>query len=54
MDRGRKAMPVQNKACMARHIRRCQERHRQKVSELRKRTTTKYQGRKQVNNNIKR
>ncbi|KAL7543397.1 hypothetical protein ACHAXR_013323 [Thalassiosira sp. AJA248-18] len=32
MDRGRKAMPVQNKACMARHIQRCQERHQQKVS----------------------
>lgn len=32
MDRGRKAMPVQNKACMARHIQRNQERHQQKVS----------------------
>jgi len=31
MDRGRKAMPVQNKACMARHVQRCQERHQQKV-----------------------
>ena len=32
MDRGRKAMPVQNKACMERYIKRCQERHRQKAS----------------------
>lgn len=31
MDRGRKAMPVQNKACMERHVQRCQERHKQKV-----------------------
>ena len=32
MDRGRKALPVQNKACNQRYIKRCQERHRQKVS----------------------
>ena len=32
MDRGRRAMPVQNKACNQRYIKRCQERHRQKVS----------------------
>ena len=31
MDRGRKAMPVQNKACMERYIQKCQERHKQKV-----------------------
>jgi phage terminase large subunit-like protein len=31
MDRGRKAMPVQNKACMERYIRKCQKRHQQKV-----------------------
>ena len=31
MDRGRKAMPVQNKACNQRYLKRCQERHRQKV-----------------------
>ena len=31
MDRGRKAMPVQNKACYERHIKKCQERHKQKV-----------------------
>ena len=36
MDRGRKAMPVQNKACMTRHIQKCQERHQQKVKERRK------------------
>ena len=33
MDRGRKALPVQNKACNQRYIKRCQERHRQKVSQ---------------------
>ncbi len=32
MDRGRKAMPVQNKACMERYIRKCQKRHQQKVT----------------------
>lgn len=31
MDRGRRAMPVQNKACNQRYIKKCQERHRQKV-----------------------
>lgn len=31
MDRGRKALPVQNKACHQRYVQRCQERHRQKV-----------------------
>lgn len=34
MDRGRKAMPVQNKACMERYIQKCQERHKQKVSHV--------------------
>ncbi|KAL7442307.1 hypothetical protein ACHAXH_006434 [Discostella pseudostelligera] len=34
MDRGRKAMPVQNKACMARHVQRCQERHQQKLRDM--------------------
>jgi hypothetical protein len=34
MDRGRKAMPVQNKACMDRYVQRCQERHEQKVCPL--------------------
>ena len=34
MDRGRKAMPVQNKACMDRYVQRCQERHKQKVCPL--------------------
>ncbi|KAL7535647.1 hypothetical protein ACHAWF_005225 [Thalassiosira exigua] len=34
MDRGRKAMPVQNKACMTRHIQRCQERHQQKLRDM--------------------
>lgn len=34
MDRGRKALPVQNKACNQRYIKRCQERHRQKVSQV--------------------
>lgn len=34
MDRGRKALPVQNKACNQRYIKRCQERHRQKVSSM--------------------
>jgi hypothetical protein len=32
MHRGRKAMPVQIKACNQRCIQRCQARHRQKVS----------------------
>ena len=32
MDRGRKAMPVQNKACNARYVKSCQEMHRKKVS----------------------
>ena len=31
MDRGRRAMPVQNKAYNQRYIKRCQEMHRQKV-----------------------
>ncbi|KAL7536807.1 hypothetical protein ACHAWF_005563 [Thalassiosira exigua] len=34
MDRGRKAMPVQNKACMTRHIQRCEERHQQKLRDM--------------------
>lgn len=34
MDRGRKAMPVQNKACMERHVQRCQERHQQKLRDM--------------------
>jgi len=34
MDRGRKALPVQNKACMARHIQRSQERHQQKLRNM--------------------
>mmetsp|Transcript_3885 Transcript_3885/g.8666 ORF Transcript_3885/g.8666 Transcript_3885/m.8666 type:complete len:183 (-) Transcript_3885:2097-2645(-) len=34
MDRGRKAMPVQNKACMERYIQRCQERHKQKLRDM--------------------
>eukprot|EP00985_Skeletonema_marinoi_P019423 scaffold11135_cov128-Skeletonema_marinoi.AAC.3 len=34
MDRGRKAMPVQNKACMERHVQRCQERHKQKLQNM--------------------
>lgn len=34
MDRGRKAMPVQNKACMARHLKKCQDRHKQKLREM--------------------
>lgn len=34
MDRGRKAMPVQNKLCNQRNIKRCQEMHRQKVRRL--------------------
>ena len=31
MDRGRKAMPIQNKACYERHVKKCQDRHKQKV-----------------------
>lgn len=34
MDRGRKAIPVQNKACMERHIRRCQELHKKKLRDM--------------------
>eukprot|EP01082_Thalassiosira_pseudonana_P003442 g3271.t1 g3271 contig12:1750467-1751176(-) len=34
MDRGRKAMPVQNKACMDRYVQRCQERHEQKLRDM--------------------
>ncbi|KAL7511456.1 hypothetical protein ACHAXN_009533 [Cyclotella atomus] len=34
MDRGRKAMPVQNKACMERYIQKCQERHKQKLRDM--------------------
>ncbi|GFH51493.1 hypothetical protein CTEN210_07969 [Chaetoceros tenuissimus] len=34
MDRGRKALPVQNKACNQRYIKRCQERHRQKLRDM--------------------
>jgi len=34
MDRGRKAMPVQNKACMERYRKKCQERHRQKLRDM--------------------
>mmetsp|Transcript_13225 Transcript_13225/g.24833 ORF Transcript_13225/g.24833 Transcript_13225/m.24833 type:complete len:187 (+) Transcript_13225:155-715(+) len=34
MDRGRRAMPVQNKACNQRFIQRCQERHKQKLRNM--------------------
>mmetsp|Transcript_22183 Transcript_22183/g.33071 ORF Transcript_22183/g.33071 Transcript_22183/m.33071 type:complete len:95 (-) Transcript_22183:45-329(-) len=34
MDRGRKAMPVQNKACMKKYVKRCQDRHRQKLRDM--------------------
>ncbi|GMI55514.1 hypothetical protein ScalyP_jg7841 [Parmales sp. scaly parma] len=34
MDRGRKAMPVQNKACNARYIKTCQEMHKKKLRDM--------------------
>lgn len=34
MDRGRKAMPVQNKACMERYVKKCQERHKAKLRDM--------------------
>ena len=32
MDRGRRAMPVQNKQCNERYVKMCQDRHRNKVN----------------------
>lgn len=34
MDRGRKAMPVGNKACYNRHVKMCQDRHKKKMREM--------------------
>ncbi|CAM9739163.1 unnamed protein product [Phaeothamnion confervicola] len=34
MDRGRKAMPVANKACHARYMKQCQEHHRSKLASM--------------------
>ena len=35
MDRGRKAMPIQNKQCHERYVKHCQSMHRAKVRETR-------------------
>eukprot|EP00953_Heterococcus_sp_UTEX-ZZ885_P008520 5105-Heterococcus_DN1.PRE.9 len=32
MDRGRRAMPMGNKACNERHVRKCQDLHRQQLA----------------------
>lgn len=34
MDRGRRAMPVQNKACHERHVKKCQDNHRQRLAKM--------------------
>lgn len=34
MDRGRRAMPVQNKACYERHVQKCQDNHRQRLAKM--------------------
>lgn len=34
MDRGRRAMPVQNKACYQRHIKKCQDNHRERLAKM--------------------
>mmetsp|Transcript_11971 Transcript_11971/g.21212 ORF Transcript_11971/g.21212 Transcript_11971/m.21212 type:complete len:174 (+) Transcript_11971:117-638(+) len=34
MDRGRKAMPVGNKQCYQRHVQMCQDKHKQKLREM--------------------
>ncbi|CAM9157968.1 unnamed protein product [Chrysoparadoxa australica] len=34
MDRGRRAMPVGNKACHARHLKKCQDNHRQRLANI--------------------
>ncbi|CAN0408644.1 unnamed protein product, partial [Ectocarpus sp. 13 AM-2016] len=34
MDRGRRAMPVQNKACYERHVKKCQDNHRERLAKM--------------------
>ena len=34
MDRARRAIPVGNKQCHARHVKKCQENHRRKLAEM--------------------
>lgn len=34
MDRARRAMPVQNKACYERHVQKCQDNHRQRLAKM--------------------
>lgn len=34
MDRGRKAMPMGNKQCYARHVKMCQDKHKEKLREM--------------------
>ncbi|CAM9321261.1 unnamed protein product, partial [Ascophyllum nodosum] len=34
MDRGRRAMPVQNKPCYDRHVQKCQDNHRQRLAKM--------------------
>jgi hypothetical protein len=34
MDRGRRAMPTGNKACNERHVRKCQDLHRQTLASI--------------------
>ncbi|CBN76673.1 conserved unknown protein [Ectocarpus siliculosus] len=34
MDRGRRAMPVQNKACYERHVKKCQDNHRDRLAKM--------------------
>lgn len=34
MDRGRRAMPVQNKACHERHVKKCQDNHRLRLAKM--------------------
>lgn len=37
MDRGRRAMPVQNKPCYERHIQKCQFTHKQRLAKIKPR-----------------
>lgn len=34
MDRARRAMPVQNKACYERHVQKCQDNHRLRLAKM--------------------